>query len=99
MATYIILNLAASGIVLGVLALRRALVWNRAVLGALAVLLVMTAIFDSLIIGAGIVQYDTSHISGLRIGLAPIEDFFYSFIAAVLIPGVWNITKKEHSHE
>ena len=52
-------------------------------------LLVLTAIFDSLIIWAGIVGYDTSKILGVYVGLAPIEDFFYALLAAILIPIFW----------
>ncbi len=57
----------------------------------LVVLLVLTAIFDSLIIWAGIVGYDTSKILGLYIGLAPVEDFFYAVLAVVLVPVFWNL--------
>jgi len=64
---------------------------------ALAILLALTAIFDSIIIGAGIVGYDTEKILGLYVGLAPIEDFFYAILAIVIVPALWNIfdSKKE----
>jgi lycopene cyclase domain-containing protein len=55
-----------------------------------AVLLVMTAIFDNFIVGTGIVAYDPELITGVRIGYAPIEDFFYTLAAIVLIPSLWN---------
>jgi len=53
-------------------------------------LIAMTAVFDSLIIYFEIVGYDTSKILGLMIGYAPIEDFFYAILAAILVPVVWN---------
>jgi lycopene cyclase domain-containing protein len=60
-------------------------------IGLLAVvLLVMTAIFDNFIVGSGIVDYDPELISGIRIGFAPIEDFFYTLAAIVIIPSLWN---------
>jgi len=64
---------------------------------ALAVLLVLTAVFDSIIIGAGIVAYDTDKILGLYVGLAPIEDFFYAILAIIIVPTLWNLfdPKKE----
>ena len=52
-------------------------------------LLVLTAIFDSIIIWAGIVGYDSNKILGLTIGNAPIEDFFYAILAAVIVPALW----------
>lgn len=61
------------------------------------VLLVMTAVFDNAIIGAGIVAYDPTKISGLMIWLAPIEDFAYTIAAAVLIPSVWVALERKAS--
>jgi len=63
----------------------------------LIVLLVLTAIFDSIIIWAGIVGYDPQKIFGLYVGFAPIEDFFYAILAAIIVPALWNLfgDKKE----
>jgi lycopene cyclase domain-containing protein len=55
----------------------------------LAALLVLTAVFDNLIILAGIVGYDSTKLLGLYVGVAPIEDFFYAILAAILIPILW----------
>ncbi|GAB2852671.1 lycopene cyclase domain-containing protein [Microbacterium insulae] len=52
------------------------------------VLVLLTAIFDNLMIAAGLVVYPEEHLSGIRIGLAPIEDFSYSICAAFLVPAV-----------
>ena len=56
---------------------------------ALAVLLVLTAVFDNLIVGTGIVGYDPARIIGLRVGVAPIEDFAYPAAAALALPALW----------
>jgi lycopene cyclase domain-containing protein len=56
---------------------------------ALVVMLVMTAIFDNMIIGFGLVDYDPDLISGVRIGVAPIEDFAYTVLAMMVVPVVW----------
>lgn len=56
---------------------------------ALAMFL-MTAVFDNLIIGSGIVAYDETKILGLKIFLAPIEDFAYTLAAVLMIPAIWN---------
>ena len=63
--------------------------WLVGVTGALVVLLVLTAVFDNLMIAAGLVAYDDELTSGLRLGLAPIEDFSYAVAAAVFVPSVW----------
>jgi lycopene cyclase domain-containing protein len=49
----------------------------------------MTAVFDNFIVGSGVVAYDNSLLSGVFIGFAPIEDFAYTLVAALLIPLTW----------
>lgn len=58
---------------------------------AAVALFVLTAVFDSLIIGTGIVAYDDGQRSGLTIGLAPIEDFLYPLAGVLLLPAVWGL--------
>lgn len=63
---------------------------------AALVLLALTAVFDNIMIAAGLFTYPAEHLSGLHIGLAPIEDFSYPLAAAFLIPAVWTLlTPKE----
>ena len=52
------------------------------------VLVVLTAIFDNVMIAADLFTYPEHLISGIRIGLAPIEDFAYPVAAAFLVPAV-----------
>ena len=52
----------------------------------LAALLVLTLVFDNLIIWAGIVAYDPSKLLGWYLGLAPVEDFMYALLAAIREP-------------
>ncbi|MCW2135168.1 lycopene cyclase domain-containing protein [Arthrobacter sp. VKM Ac-2550] len=54
-------------------------------------LCVLTAVFDNLMIAAGLFKYSPEHTSGWRIGLAPLEDFAYVLAAAVLLPAVWSL--------
>ncbi len=65
--------------------------WLLGTGGALVVLLVLTAVFDNLMIAAGLVSYDDDLTSGIRLGLAPIEDFSYAVAAAVFVPAVWGL--------
>jgi len=58
---------------------------------AAAVLILLTAVFDNLMIAAGLFTYPEDRISGLRIGLAPLEDFSYAVCAAFLVPAVFTL--------
>ena len=64
-------------------------------LGAAVALLVLTAVFDNVMIAAGLFTYPSEHLSGLRVGLAPIEDFSYPLAAAFLVPAVWTLWGRE----
>ncbi|MCS5722988.1 lycopene cyclase domain-containing protein [Herbiconiux sp. CPCC 203407] len=55
----------------------------------MAVLLVMTAVFDNVMIGVGLVGYEPSLISGAFVGIAPLEDFAYAIAAVLLLPSLW----------
>lgn len=57
---------------------------------AAAVMLLLTLVFDNLIIATGIVDYDPQKISGIRLGVAPIEDFAYTIVALILVPSLFN---------
>ena len=58
---------------------------------AAVVLVVLTAVFDNIMIAVDLFTYPEHNISGIRIGLAPIEDFSYPLCAAFLIPAVWTL--------
>jgi len=92
--TYWLMNipflLAALVVTAAAVALRRrpqAAPW----LIAAGVMMVLTAIFDNAIIGFGLVDYDDALISGLRIGVAPVEDFAYTVAALLMIPALWHL--------
>lgn len=55
------------------------------------VLLVLTAVFDNVIIASGLVAYPEGTSSGIRIGVAPLEDFSYAVCAAYLVPAVFTL--------
>ncbi len=59
------------------------------IFGALVVVLVMTAVFDNIMIGVGLVGYDAQKISGAFVGIAPLEDFAYAVAAVILLPSLW----------
>jgi lycopene cyclase domain-containing protein len=53
-----------------------------------AVLILLTAVFDNAMIAADLFTYPDEHISGIRIGLAPVEDFAYPVCIAFLLPSI-----------
>jgi len=60
-----------------------------AVVGSVVVLMVLTAIFDNVMIASGLFDYAGHTLNGLHMGLAPIEDFAYPLAAGLLLPGLW----------
>ena len=84
MAEYSLLDAIFIFPVILVWAVRRRTSWKSLCL-SLLVLVVMTAVFDNVIIATGIVGYHDHYLSGLKIGLAPIEDFGYPLGGLLLI--------------
>ncbi|MEV4737989.1 MULTISPECIES: lycopene cyclase domain-containing protein [unclassified Microbacterium] len=59
----------------------------------IAVLFVLTAVFDTVMIASGLFHYSTGHLLDVHIGLAPIEDFAYPLAGAVLLPALWMLLR------
>jgi lycopene cyclase domain-containing protein len=92
--TYVALNAPFLGLALVValaaVLVRRAPLWRVVGLTAMGVL-VLTAVFDNVLVGTGIVSYDAKLISGAFVGVAPIEDFAYAIAAVLLLPSLWRL--------
>ena len=58
------------------------------------VLIALTAVFDNVMIAVGLFTYPEQHLSGIRVGLAPIEDFAYPLCAAFLVPAVATLVER-----
>jgi len=87
--TYWALNAVFLAVILVVVVLaRRRLNWPAVGITA-AIMLVMTAVFDNVMISIGLVDYEPSLISGAFIGVAPLEDFAYALAAIVGLPSLW----------
>ena len=63
----------------------------------LGVVLVMTAVFDNIMIGVGLVGYNETLISGAFVGIAPLEDFAYAVAAVILLPSLWSLLPKRRA--
>ena len=53
------------------------------------ILWVLTAVFDNLMIASGLFDYGGHALSGVFLGLAPLEDFAYPLGAVLLLPALW----------
>jgi lycopene cyclase domain-containing protein len=92
--TYWLLNLAFLAIValvaMAAIVTRRSPRWRVVGLAAIP-LVILTAVFDNVLVGVGIVAYDPQRISGAHLGVAPLEDFAYAIAAVVLLPCLWSL--------
>ncbi|MFC5930116.1 lycopene cyclase domain-containing protein [Cryobacterium melibiosiphilum] len=96
--TYLALNAVFMAVAAAVAAVA---VWRRrgrqtgrgaaSVAVALLIVMLLTAVFDNVMIAAGLFTYEPGLISGLAVGLAPIEDFAYPVAAALLLPALWSL--------
>ena len=63
------------------------------------VLVVLTSVFDNLMIAAGFMSYRADAVSGTRIGAVPIEDFAYPLAALFLLPALWVLFSRRLRHD
>ena len=92
-AKYLLLNLLFLAPLLAALIRRWRGTDMRMLITILGALCVLTAIFDNLMIAAGIMVYNPATITGIKIGLAPIEDFAYTLAAVLLVAIFWKRDK------
>lgn len=55
----------------------------------MAVLLILTMVFDNLMVAAGLVGYDNANNLGIFIGRIPVEDVFYSIFVVLVVTSFW----------
>jgi len=71
-------------------------IWSietRALISVLILMLALTAIFDSLLVWAGIYDYDATKMLNIIIVKAPIEDFLYAIFAVATTIFIWEKSK------
>jgi lycopene cyclase domain-containing protein len=86
-----VLFVAAAAVLAVTAALARILprAWWRTTATVALVLVVLTAVFDSVMIALDLFRYDTAALLGLRVAHVPIEDFAWPVAAAVGLPALW----------
>src|SRR5690554_1842654 len=70
--------------------LGRAIPWRPTLLAAL-VLIVLTIVFDNVMIAADLFGYAEDEVLGWWIGLAPVEDLSYPLATAIALPAVLSL--------
>ena len=60
-------------------------------------LLALTAVFDTVMIAAGLFAYADGTRLGPTIGLAPIEDFAYPVATVLLVPAIFTLVRRRRS--
>lgn len=69
--------------------------WLSPVAIAGIVVMVLTAVFDNIMINSGLIAYG-ANVSILFIGVAPVEDFTYPLAGLILLPSLWSLTGGHH---
>lgn len=67
--------------------------WWAATGLTLLVMLVLTVVFDSLMILADLFRYDDEELTGVRLLLAPVEDLAWPAAAVLLLPVLWELLR------
>ena len=91
--TYLLLTASVLAAAMIYFFLMRSYIASKPLVSASAVMLLITAIFDNVIIATGIVAYDEAKISGIKIGVAPIEDFAYTVVALLVVPTLFTFLR------
>ena len=63
--------------------------WWLATAATAVALLVLTVVFDNLMIAVDLYRYAEAETSGLSLGLAPVEDLAWPVAAVAGLPALW----------
>ncbi|MCT1589447.1 MULTISPECIES: lycopene cyclase domain-containing protein [Kocuria] len=87
------LFVAATAVVAGLVSWRRRLgaAWWATTALTILGLLLLTVVFDSLMIAVDLFRYDEAQLLGWSVGLAPIEDLAWPVAAGLLLPSLWEL--------
>jgi lycopene cyclase domain-containing protein len=96
-----LLFLAAASVVTAVAAVvrRPGRRWWLCTAAVAGVLLVLTSVFDSLMIAADLFRFDESRLLGWHVLLAPVEDFAWPLASALALPALWELLDRRPAKE
>lgn len=81
-------------LILDVFILKTRVVYKKDFWIVLGVMMLFTAVFDQLLTGLPIVNYNEANIIGIRLFFAPIEDFSYTIAGVILIGSILQYGKR-----
>jgi lycopene cyclase domain-containing protein len=61
---------------------------------AVGAFLAFTVVFDALLTGLPIVVYDDAHLSGIRLGTTPVEDYLYGQALCLTAVATYEIARR-----
>lgn len=70
--------------------------WWLATAATALALVLLTVIFDNLMIAADLFRFDEAQLSGIQIGLAPLEDLAWPVAAAATLPALTLLLDLDH---
>ena len=70
--------------------------WWLATAATALALVLLTVIFDNLMIAADLFRFDEAQLCGIRIGLAPLEDLAWPVAAAATLPALTLLLDLDH---
>lgn len=73
--------------------------WIIPVAAAGVTVMILTAVFDNVMIRSGLMAYAPHNISGVLVGVAPLEDFAYPLAGLILLPSLWLLLGKRGAHD
>ena len=73
--------------------------WWTATAVSAVVLLVLTVVFDSLMIHVDLFRFESAHLTGVRLLLAPLEDLAWPLAAVLLLPALWELARPRTDRE
>lgn len=85
---YVVLALAAVVLVVTAVLRRPSRRWWLTTGLTAVALLVLTAVFDSLMIAVDLYRYEEEALAGVHLGNVPIEDFAWPLVAAMVVPSL-----------
>lgn len=91
--TYLILNILFIGVSVAVLWRYLPKLTKEWWLTA-CILLLLTLVFDNVLIFTQIIAYNHHLLLGLFAFSAPLEDFLYTILALIIVPALWKVSKR-----
>ena len=87
------LFVAATAVIAALVSWRRRLgpAWWATTALTILGLLLLTVVFDSLMIAVDLFRYDDEQLLGWSVGLAPIEDLAWPVAAGLLLSSLWEL--------